>query len=488
LIDKKINSITKFPKNWAIAKLEDISSVILGQSPTSTSYNFDGKGLPFFQGKKEFGAFYPKVAKWCTEPKKIALKNDVLISVRAPVGPTNLSPAECSIGRGLAAIRPNAEISYKYLLYYLRSIESNIESLGTGTTFQAISGSILKSLLVPLAPSNEQSRIVTEIEKQFSRLDKAVDNLKRIKTNLKRYKASVLKSAVEGKLTEEWRKANTDVEPAEKLIKRILAERRKKWEEAELDKMKAKGKEPKDNLWKKKYKEPLAPVIEELYKLPNNWIWCSLGQLIQTIKAGKSFKCNERSPEGNEVGVVKVSAVSWGEFNELESKTVTDKSKVNQDYLIHRGDFLFSRANTIELVGACVITNLFERKLMLSDKILRFNFTFDLKQWCLFCLRTLFGRNEIESLATGNQESMRNISQANIMNIRLPLPPIEEQGSIINSLEQTLTQHKMINQICDGNLSRADRLRQSILKKAFTGKLVPQEKNSASNLKYKKVI
>jgi len=198
----------ELPESWDVAIIEDISTVILGQSPASSSYNTDGEGSPFFQGKAEFGAFYPHTVKWCTEPKKTALRNDILISVRAPVGPTNLAPKECCIGRGLAAIRPNDGISHKYLLYYLRSIESKIESLGTGTTFKAISGAVLKSLLVSLAPEHEQKRIVAEIEKQFSRLDEAVDNLKRVKANLKRYKASVLKAAVEGKLTEEWRKKN----------------------------------------------------------------------------------------------------------------------------------------------------------------------------------------------------------------------------------------------------------------------------------------
>ncbi|MBW1894556.1 MAG: restriction endonuclease subunit S, partial [Deltaproteobacteria bacterium] len=124
MTDNQTISINKaeLPENWDIAKIEDICTVILGQSPSSSSYNINGEGLAFFQGKAEFGAFYPKTVKWCTEPKKTALKNDILISVRAPVGPTNLSPTECCIGRGLAALRPNDGMLYKYLLYYLRSI------------------------------------------------------------------------------------------------------------------------------------------------------------------------------------------------------------------------------------------------------------------------------------------------------------------------------------------------------------------------------
>ncbi len=110
---------------------------------------------------------------------------------------------------------------------------------------------------IPFAPIHEQKHIVAEIEKQFSRLDEAVASLKRVKANLKRYKAAVLKAAVEGKLTEQWRKEHPDVEPAEKLLERILTERRKKWEESELARMKAKGVEPKDDKWKRNYQGPL---------------------------------------------------------------------------------------------------------------------------------------------------------------------------------------------------------------------------------------
>ncbi len=104
--------------------------------------------------------------------------------------------------------------------------------------------------MLPVPPREQQDEIVAEIEKQFSRLDEAVANLKRVKANLKRYKAAVLNAAVEGKLTEEWRKAHPDVESASKLLDRILAERRAKWEEAELAKMEAKGKAPKNDKWK----------------------------------------------------------------------------------------------------------------------------------------------------------------------------------------------------------------------------------------------
>lgn len=197
-------------------------------------------------------------------PEKIAKKNDILISVRAPVGPTNIALEDCCIGRGLAVLRPSDRIDRLYLFHYLRNIEHELSEMGTGTTFKAISGDVLRSIEVPIAPLPQQKHIVSEIEKQFSRLDEAVAALKRIKANLKRYKASVLKAAVEGKLTEEWYKQNPDVEPAEKLLKRILAERKKKWEEANP---------------KKKYKEPAAPDTSNLPKLPRGWVWATVGQV-----------------------------------------------------------------------------------------------------------------------------------------------------------------------------------------------------------------
>ncbi|HDZ88195.1 MAG TPA: hypothetical protein ENH38_06210 [Nitrospirae bacterium] len=268
-------------KNWEIVKLTDLCEIILGQSPPSSTYNEKAIGLPFFQGKAEFGARYPTAVKWCSKPKKIAKKNDLLISVRAPVGPTNIAPSECCIGRGLAAIRPFSGIDYLYIFFYLRSIEREFSKMGTGTTFKAIAGSDLRAISIPFAPLNEQKRIVAEIEKQFSRLDEAVAALKRIKANLKRYKASVLKAAVEGKLTEEWREQHPDIEPASELLKRALVERRRKWGETELEKMRAKGKEPKDEKWKIKYKEPAGPDASNLVKLPVGWVWADVGQIVK---------------------------------------------------------------------------------------------------------------------------------------------------------------------------------------------------------------
>ena len=180
---------------YPIKKLQDCATIIAGQSPESKYYNSTGEGIPFFQGKADFGELYPKVRVYCSSPTKIAQYNDILLSVRAPVGPTNLSPGTVCIGRGLAAIRPDDSLDLKYLLYYFRYFETQLSAKGTGTTFKAINQKLIKNLEIPIPPLNEQSRIVARIEELFSELDKAVDTLKTTKEQLEVYRQAVLKDA-----------------------------------------------------------------------------------------------------------------------------------------------------------------------------------------------------------------------------------------------------------------------------------------------------
>jgi type I restriction enzyme S subunit len=200
-----------------------------------------------------------------------------------------------------------------------------------------------------------------------------------------------------------------------------------------------------------------------------------MGDLLTAIEAGKSFKCDERPPNGDEVGVVKVSAVTWGTFDELASKTCTEPERIDKRFFIRPGDFLFSRANTIQLVGACVIVRDVSRRLMLSDKILRFQFRNVTPEWVLYVLRSEWGRSEIERLATGNQESMRNIGQDRIRAMRFPLPPLAEQRRIVSAVELQVTRLDTAEAIIRKAAARAGRLRQSILNRAVEGRLVPQD-------------
>jgi type I restriction enzyme S subunit len=138
--------------------------VVMGQSPPGTSYNTSGDGLPFFQGKTDFGEIYPKVRVFCNQPSRIAEEGDILISVRAPVGPTNLAKQKCCIGRGLAALRTGTRVDTSFLLYFLRHHEPRLASQGQGSTFDAINRDDLEKIEVPFPGLSEQRRIAEQLE------------------------------------------------------------------------------------------------------------------------------------------------------------------------------------------------------------------------------------------------------------------------------------------------------------------------------------
>ncbi len=153
--------------------------ITMGQSPAGASYNKIGKGTPFFQGKKEFGEKYPSVEQWTTEPSKLAKPNDILISVRAPVGSINLANIQCCIGRGLASIRCKEEIKMDFVYSLLKVKEKEIENLGNGSTFKAITSGQLLGIKIPLPSQHFQqkfSSIVKQVEKMKEEIKKTQKN------------------------------------------------------------------------------------------------------------------------------------------------------------------------------------------------------------------------------------------------------------------------------------------------------------------------
>lgn len=179
-----------------VKKLKECCTIIAGQSPESKYYNSNGDGLPFFQGKADFGELYPSIRVYCSQPTKIAEKDDILLSVRAPVGPTNLAPCKVCIGRGLTAIRPSEVLLTRYVLLFFRYFEAQLASKGTGTTFKAITQDVVKNLEIPIPPLPEQERIVARIEELFSQLDAGVETLKKTKAEIVLYRQAVFSSVI----------------------------------------------------------------------------------------------------------------------------------------------------------------------------------------------------------------------------------------------------------------------------------------------------
>ena len=412
----------------------------------------------------------------------------VLIACRGNCGEIHISkPFSYVNGNAMALDELSDKLNIKYVSYYLKNFD--FSKIISGSVQQQITQIGLKNLNLKIAPIREQNRIVEKIETLFSEIDAGVESLSKAKIQLERYRQSLLKHAFEGKLTAQWRadfesKNGKPLPTADELIEQIQTARQahydkqiKDWELAvkaweNNDKNGKKPTKPSDDL--RIINTNVDSKVE--INVPKEWKLISLGNLIEKIFAGKSFKCEEREPNFDEIGVAKVSAVTWGEYREYESKTCKNESLVNEDFFIKENDFILSRANTIDLVGNCVIVEAVTKNIMLSDKTLRLDFiNEESKKFILYFLRSFFGRREIMERSTGNQESMRNISQTSISNIVIPYCSLGEQNQIIEILDSKLSEvEKSVSEISI-QLEKAKLLKSAILHKAFQGKLVPQD-------------
>lgn len=188
------------PVGWIKTKMRSCSTIMLGLSPPSSTYNTSKNGLPFFQGKADFGQTYPTVRIWCTKPKRIIEKDTLLLSVRAPVGSLNISTEQSAIGRGLAGIKPFDKMSTKFFFYLLQNKRAELEQSGTGTTFTAIRGKDIHELGIFLPPFNEQKRIVFKIESILDHANTIDTHVTKLLSGLIIMRKALLKQAFEGRL------------------------------------------------------------------------------------------------------------------------------------------------------------------------------------------------------------------------------------------------------------------------------------------------
>ena len=192
-----------------------------------------------------------------------------------------------------------------------------------------------------LAPSNEQRRIVAKIEELFSGLDAGGVALERVRANLKRYRAAVLKAAVEGKLTEDWRAQHLEAEPASVLLERILTDRRHQWEQAQLAKFSQAGKQPPKG-WQEKYPDPRQPETTNTVELPNCWCSVSLDQLVGRSEYGTSVKCDYSAAGPS---VLRIPNIARGDLDLRDIKNTTIPLEIIQGDELQKGDMLVCRTN-----------------------------------------------------------------------------------------------------------------------------------------------
>ena len=322
----------------------------------------------------------------------------------------------------------------------------------------------MSGITLPLAPLPEQRRIVAEIEKQFTRLDASVELLKRAQANLKRYRASVLKAACEGSLVpteaELARAEGRDYEPAGVLLERILAERRARWESQE----KRRG----------KYKEPSAPDTSGLPELPEGWAWATLAT-ISELKGGVTKGQRYRTGQTlREVPYLRVANVQRGYLNLKQLSMIeTTEQTINLLRLVP-GDVLFTEGGDRDKLGRgwiwrgevddCIHQNHIFRSRVFSNTVAP-----EMISWW----GNSFGQDFFSRV--GKQTTnLASINLSVLSQFPVPLPPLAEQQRIVAEVERRLSVIQQAEATVTASLARADRLRQSILKQAFSGQLVPQ--------------
>jgi len=383
-------------------------------------------------------------------------------------------------GRGAGStefhvLRCSDHILPEYLLHYLlqRKVRADAQRLMKGAAGQLrVPESFLADLEIPLPAVGLQREVVNAVDALLTRLDAAVAALKRVQANLKRYRASVLKAACEGRLVtteaELARAEGRDYEPASVLLERILKERRQKWEEAELLKMRAKGKEPTDDEWKRKYKEPEGPDREGLPQLPTGWCWASLPQ-IGELNRGKSRHRPRNDPRllGGPYPFVQTGEVTAADtFIRHHEQTYTEAG-LAQSRLWPSGTLCITIAANIAETVILTFDACF------PDCVVGFRCP---DYAVLVRFAEMFVSTARDSLARyAPATAQKNINIGILSRLAIPLPPLPEQDRIVDEVDRRHAVAAHMTQTAYSVLQRGSGLRHAVLNAAFAGHLTPTE-------------
>jgi type I restriction enzyme S subunit len=408
---------------------------------------------------------------------------DVLVSMTRPnLNAVAILPAEMkgAIGSTGFFVLRSHHVTAKWLFFLVQTTRfvDAMSNLVLGVLYPAVRPKDIASHTLFLPPSREQNRIVAEIEKQFTRLDAAVAALGRVQANLKRYRAAVLKAACEGRLVpteaELARKEGRSYETGEQLLARILKERRTKWEAGQLAKMVAGAKPSKNDDWKRKYTEPKPPDMRALPRLPDGWIWVSLDQIICAGPQNGLYKA--ASAYGTGTPILRIDDYQIGSCKPREDlKCLRTSGDEEALYALAPGDIILNRVNSPSHLGKCTVVAAKLCPCVFESNMMRFR-TSELidPEWVTTVLQTVDGKARLTANAKWavNQAS---INQQDIKQTAVPLPPTAEKAQILAAVRQQLSINLKLGEELDTTSRHAERLRQSILKHAFEGKLVAQD-------------
>ena len=483
------------PKQWAWTKFKAIGDIVAGGTPSTKDPSYWGTDVNWISPADLTGYSSKTIAHGAKGLSNIGLQNSsakimlagsVHFSSRAPIGYVVISSEPLATNQGFKSLIPAKEIFNEYVYYYLKGSKQLAEKHASGTTFLELSGTAFGKLPFPLPPANEQHRIVAKIEQLFSELDNGVESLKTARKQLKVYRQAVLKHAFEGKLTAHWREQNKDkLETADQLLTRIRTEREARYQQQLTDwKAAVKAWEEGRKQGKKPSKprnpvEPDVPSAEQATKLfapPASWQWLQIGHFAFVTKlAGFEYTKFVQYDENGNLPVIKAENAGPNgyratDYSRVKSEAVDQLKRSN----LEGGELL------MVFVGAGtgnVATVPHDQNYFLGPNIGMMRPESDAinTRFIELFLRSPLGKEL--ALASVKAVAQPSISMGTIRQIPAIIPSTAEQEKIVQRLDEILSEIDKSELDIRDQILKSEALRQSILKKAFSGQLVAQDPN-----------
>lgn len=363
-------------------------------------------------------------------------------------------------------IQPPCGIDLVYLSYLLGTCQ--LGQLDKSTAIPSLSRDDLYRVVVPVAPTAEQTRIVEKLEELLSDLDAGVAELKAAQKKLGQYRQSLLKAAVEGALTAEWRAKNRPAETGAQLLARILTERRARWEAKQLAKFKEQGKTPPKD-WQKKYPEPVAPDIRDLPELPEGWVWTSMGECFH-VAVGATPSRKEPRYWGGPIPWVSSGEVRFSRIA-MTKESITEEGLNNSSTQINPvGSVLLGMIGEGKTRGQVAILNI-EAANNQNCAAIWVSESGVPPEYIYYWLWSQYEQTRRGS--SGNNQPALNKSI--VERILLPLPPLEEMREVTRLIDGALDRVIEQEAAIEHALKQSAAQRQNILRAAFSGQLVPQD-------------
>lgn len=472
--------------HWKRVILSDIANVQNGFA-FSSSYFDSARGVPLIR-IRDISKGETEHRYWGEFDEQYLVRaGDILIGMDGDFAISRWAGEKALLNQRVCRITLTGDLFSEDFLYLcLQPFLDAINAETSSVTVKHLSSKTAEEIPLPLPPLMEQYRIVAKIEELFSELDKGVESLKMARAKLDVYRQTVLKHAFEGRFTAQWREENQDkIEKPEQLLPRIQQERAARYEqrlrdwEATVKTWKENGNLGKRPARPPKLKEIPPPSLtetESLPALPAGWSYLRLGLVIDEPQYGSSKKCDY---DYKGTGVLRIPNVVRGVVDASDLKGAYFEEDEKRTYGLRRSDILVIRSNgSISIVGRCALISKAEERYLYAGYLIRLrsNLAALLPEYLAALLSSHLLRTQIEHKAKSTS-GVNNINSSEIQSLIVPLCSLSEQKVVSKRLSTSLSAIDAIEAEIDGQLFKADTLRQSILKKAFTGQLVPQDPN-----------